>query len=123
MRPCTTAGVVGLMNETDATLLEVAPEEQILFFDGLRMDDAATLASFELVRCSRAPPLPPRPTLRRASLRENGSQALSHHTALHVSQVHNERLFVEFRWPWQGPEEEPAAAGAKKEAKGGKKKK
>ena len=35
----------------------------------------------------------------------------------------NARLFVDFRWPWQGPEEEPAAAGAKKDAKGGKKKK
>jgi len=78
-------GVVGLMNETDATLLELTPEEQTLFFEGLVMSDTTTLASYEL--------------------------------------VHNERLFVDFRWPWQGPEEEPAAAGAKKEAKGGKKKK
>ena len=50
MRPCTTAGVVGLMNETDATLLELTPEEQTLFFEGLVMSDATTLASYELVR-------------------------------------------------------------------------
>ena len=65
MRACVTAGVVGLMNETDATLLELAPEDQTLFFEGLVMSDAATLASYELVRCSA----PPRA---RASLRRDG---------------------------------------------------
>jgi len=53
-----TAGVVGLVNETDATLLELAPEDQTLFFEGLVMSDAATLASYELARCS-APPTRP----------------------------------------------------------------
>ena len=42
------------MNETDATLLELTPEEQTLFFEGLVMSDTTTLASYELVRCSRA---------------------------------------------------------------------
>ena len=49
------------MNETDATLLELAPEDQTLFFEGLVMSDAATLASYELVRCSAPPPRPASP--------------------------------------------------------------
>jgi hypothetical protein len=49
------------MNETDATLLELTPEEQTLFFEGLVMSDTTTLASYELVRCSRAAPPPSLP--------------------------------------------------------------
>ena len=72
MRPCATAGVVGLMNETDATLLELTPEEQTLFFEGLVMSDTTTLASYELVRCP--PPPPPLPCAR-ASLHHYGYRA------------------------------------------------
>tara|TARA_B100000795_G_scaffold118494_1_gene88146 strand:- start:2657 stop:3829 length:1173 start_codon:yes stop_codon:yes gene_type:complete len=62
LRLCVTAGVVGLMNETDATLLELTPEDQTMFFEGLVMSDATTLASYELVRAtSFSPPSDPTP--------------------------------------------------------------
>ena len=80
------AGVEGLVNEGPPLHeLSLPPEEQQIFFEGLRMDDTHTLGHYQL--------------------------------------VHNERLYLEFRWPWQEEEPEAPAKGEKKEKGGGKKKK
>ena len=74
----------GLVNETDVAELSLPVEEQVILFEGVRMDDGQTLAQYEL--------------------------------------VHNERLFLDFRWPWDQGEAEASGGGKPKEA-GGKKKK